>query len=226
MRIRDVRAEILIELREVRNSAYFPASAGFTHNISRINIDRVEFVIDIADDLLQHVFNREKAGHFTELIHNEREMLMLPLEFLQKEIERHRFRDELCLSQVLFQPVVRVEKRGKEILGVKKSLHVAEITIDYREARVPALIRFPQPLVLGLRDVDRLDLASRNHDVRGGEFRNLQHAFNHEERVITQNAVRFCGAQRRDKLLVGIGGRLVKKGRGEPLQEARFSSLL
>ena len=194
----------------------FPASMSTVSNL----------IIDVADNLLQHVLNREETGHFTELIHDESEMLMLALEFLQEKIQRHRFRDELCLSQMLLQPIVGVEKRGKEILGVKESLYVTEITFNYREARVSALIRFPQPLVLGLRDVDRLDLASRNHDVRGGELRNLQYAFNHEERVIAQNAVCLCGAQRRDKLLVCIGSRLVKKGRGKPLQKARLSPLL
>lgn len=53
----------------------FHRPAGLAHDVSRHRCRPCRLIIDVADNLLQHVLNREETGHFTELIHDESEML-------------------------------------------------------------------------------------------------------------------------------------------------------
>jgi hypothetical protein len=54
---------------------------------------------------------------------------------------------------------------------------------DHRKARVARVDHFGQKHVRRVVDVDDIELRARNHDVAGLQLGDLQHAFDHGERV-------------------------------------------
>ena len=79
------------------------------------------------------------------------------------------------------------------------------LPLGHGKARVRGLDDERNELVGRLADVDHVHLRARHHDVARLQLGDLQHAFDHRERVGVEQIALVRGAQQLDQLLAVLG---------------------
>ena len=144
---------------------------------------QVELVLDLADDLLEQVFERDDALHHSVLVDDDRHVLVRPPELGQHCGEILRLRGDVRLADDLVDVDVRdatVDERGEQVAHVQDADDVVErLAVD----RVASERRVDdrREAFLG-REIDREgdDLGPRHHHVRDflvGEVEDLVEHF-------------------------------------------------
>ena len=129
----------------------------------------VVLVLDLADDLLDHVFDRHQPVDAAELVDHHRDM-GARLAHLHQEIEdRQRRRHEQHLAQQRRElGLAPLGDRGQHVLDVDEADHVVERFAIDRHARVALLDHAAHHIGERRLDVERHDVDARHHDVGGG----------------------------------------------------------
>jgi len=79
------RLEILVELVDARATAYAVLPIGI-HADVLVVLD-VEFVVDVADDLLDDVFDGHQPGNAAIFVDHQRHVIVLAAKLLQQHVE-------------------------------------------------------------------------------------------------------------------------------------------
>ena len=114
-------------------------------------------VIDIADDLLKHVLDRQKPGHTPVLVNHDRHVVVAVAKFLEQRIETLRLRNhDRRAQQPPYRDVLRriAAEVAQEVLREQHAEHLVAILADHGEARMPGLDDYRQHVVEALLDVD------------------------------------------------------------------------
>ncbi len=139
---------------------------------------RIELVVDVADDLLEHVLDRREARDAAVLVDDDGHVIAAFTKLRQQRVQALALRNERGGAQEAMQ----VERRfvRDEVLQQVLREHDADdlvaIVADHGEARMVRL-RDDLPHFVGrliLRDDDHL--AARDHDVADLRVRDLEHA--------------------------------------------------
>ncbi len=80
-----MRTKDAVKVINPRRGFNSPAISSDRDNVA-CGLVRVVLVINLADNLLKHIFNRNQAGDGTELIDHERHMVSFQAEFFQKHV--------------------------------------------------------------------------------------------------------------------------------------------
>ena len=125
---------------------------------------------ELADDLLEDVFERHQPLQVAILVHDEGDAAPEAPEAQQLLVERRALgREERLASRGdLAQALARQASRGKLVRDeahVHDAVHAVEVPVEERHARVGRLAQASADLVPFRRDVDAVDLAARNHHV-------------------------------------------------------------
>ena len=142
----------------------------------QLGLLRVELVLDVADQFLEHVVERHDAGRAAELIHHQREMRVLGEEKAEQLLQRHHLRHGVQFALDALQIRLRLAHQLQQILDVDEPDRVIEMPSAERKPRVPALDRRLQVLLEGILGIQEDDLAARRGDV-------AHHALAQVERV-------------------------------------------
>ena len=131
-----VGAEGGVEIGDLRQRLDAVAPAGLGQDVVARLVE-VVLVLDVADDLLEHVLDGDQAGHAAVLVHDDRHVVAAGAEFAQQHVQAlglgHEDRRAQHLAHVerLLAGVV-----AQQVLGEQHADHVVAVLADHREARV------------------------------------------------------------------------------------------
>ncbi len=148
-----------------------------------LGLVEVVLVLDVADDLLQHVLDGQQPGHAAVLVHHDGHVVAVAAEVLEQHVEPLRLGDEHRRPQHLAHVELLSGEVAQQVLGEKNADDVVLALADDREARVTGLDDLGQELLGFLVDVHHVHLRARHHDVARLQLGHLQHALDHGERV-------------------------------------------
>src|SRR5256885_15813479 len=74
--VRKVRAELLVELLDLGEPLHAEAVVGLRDDVAFLLLEIV-FVLDVTDDLLQHVFDRDQSRHAAVLVVHDRDVIAI-----------------------------------------------------------------------------------------------------------------------------------------------------
>ncbi len=182
-----------------------------------LRIVEVVFVLDVADDLLEHVLDCDQARHAAVLVDHDRHVVAVRAEFAQQHVQalglghenggpQHVAHVELFLSGVVAQQVLR-EQDADDVVA---------ILVDDGEARVRRGDHVRDELVRGLADVDHVHLSARHHDVAHLHLGDLQRALDHRKGVGVEEISLERRVQQLEQLLAVL--RLAHQQRGKPFK--------
>src|SRR5690606_31927625 len=99
----------------------------------------IVFVLNVADDLFQHVLDGDEAGYAAVLIDDDGHVIVAGAELAQQDIEALGFWNEDSGAQRATQIEVAADKAVEQVLGEQDADHVVLVLIDSGETRVRGL---------------------------------------------------------------------------------------
>ena len=214
--VAELAAEALVEIGDRRQRADQEAAVGLRLDQFGFGLVDIVLVVDVADDLLEHVLDRDEAGDAAVFVDDDRHVVAREAEFLEQDVEalgfgNHRDRPQQRADVARTRPW----RDSAAVLGEQDAEDLVLVAVVHRKARVP---RFDDDVEdVFLRRVDRQEhgLRARHHDVGDRELGDLDRALDHRQRVVRKQAVRLRVAQLFDQFLAAL--RLT----GQRLRQAR-----
>ena len=131
-------------------------------------VGHIMLVLDLADDLLDHILDRDQPVDAAELVDHHRDM-GARLAHLHEQVEdRHRRRDEQHLAQHRRRlRLAALGDRAEHILDMDEADHVIERLAIDRNARMTLLDHAFDDLGKRRLDIERDDIDARHHHIGG-----------------------------------------------------------
>src|SRR6476619_5592075 len=139
----EVRAESLVEIRDRRQCIDCVLAVGLRGDQCRGVFGFVMFVVDLADDLLQHVLDRHQSGHAAVLVDDDGHVVARLAEFAQQHVELLGFGDQDRRSQQfahvdwMAAVVVVGDDAAQQVLGQQDPEDLVAVLAMHGESRVP-----------------------------------------------------------------------------------------
>ena len=122
------------------STAYWPSACAAISACGVLGL--VVLVVDLADDLLQHVLDRHQSGDAAVLVDHDRHVVARLAELAQQHVEFLGFRDQHRRTQqfahVLRRAVVG-DDAAQQVLGQQDAEDLVAVLAVHREARVAGL---------------------------------------------------------------------------------------
>src|SRR6266516_2931031 len=134
-------------------------------DLAKFFLLEIELVLNIADQLLQHIFKCDHPDSATEFIYHDCEVRVLAQEQLQQIFQRHHLGERNQITLDLQEIRVRIAHHGEQFLDVNEANRVVEIFTAQRKARVT---RFDGLFHIGFEiilEIEVNDFTARRHDV-------------------------------------------------------------
>ncbi|MFU0840732.1 MAG: hypothetical protein ACFWUJ_19965 [Pseudomonas fragi] len=174
------------------------------------------FVFDIADDLLQNVFNRHQTRHTAVFVDHDGHVVMVGTELAQQHVKALGLGNKCRRTQQILDVVlvaVLLKDQRQQVFGQQDAEDVVVAFADHRVARVRRIDDRREKFAGGLGRLDADHLRARNHDVPDLQVSHLNGAFDDGQRFTVQQFVLVCFAQQLKQLLAVF--RLMGKGLGQ-----------
>ena len=94
---------------------------------------KVVFVLDIADNLLEHVLDRNQAADPRVFINDDRHVIMRDAKLAQQDIEALRFGNKYRRVQPVVQIDAFPRRHAQQVLGDEDAEHIIAATLDDRK---------------------------------------------------------------------------------------------
>ena len=176
---------------------------------SRLALDRlilldVVLVVDVADDLLDDVLERDESGDTAVLVDDDGHVIAARAEFAQQHVEAfalgHEHRRPHQLPDVEFRRAASPAVYLQEVLREQDACDRVAIVADHRKARVTRLDHHRHDVIERRVAFDDRHLRARHHDVAHQQVRDREHALDHRECVRVEEAALRGLAQHFDEL--------------------------
>src|SRR2546428_4384751 len=133
------RAEMRVEIGDLRLRLDAEPPVRFRYHVVDALVE-VVLVLDVADDLLQHVLDGHETRHAAVLVDDDRDMVAVGAELAQQHVQPLGLGDEHRRAQRVAQhEAVRPRIVIEQLLGEQDADHVVLALADHREARVLGL---------------------------------------------------------------------------------------
>src|SRR5215475_7036936 len=140
----------------------------------------VVFVLNLADDLFEYVFERQNALDAAVFVDDYRQMDAAILQTLQDVAESGRVRNEDRLAHDIFQiEAVLFEQEGHDVLAVKHADYLVEIPIVDGQARIARDLELAHDLLKTGALFERHDLGARDHNFARGQVGEFEDVVDH-----------------------------------------------
>ncbi|MNI42198.1 hypothetical protein D3C73_964790 [compost metagenome] len=199
--------EALVEIADRRERIHHVLAIGLDGDLRREILGLVVFVVDVADDLLQHVFDGDQAGDTAVLVHHDRHVVARQAELLQQHVELLRFRNQHRRAQQ-FTYVARTivgNHAAQQVLGQQHAEDVVLVLAMHREARMAGLDHLLHQLQEGRLHRQRDHLRTRDHHVAHGQLGYRNGTFHHLQGIGGDQPFFLRGVQDSDQLVAGVG---------------------
>ena len=213
---RQLGMEVLIELVDAGAAAYAELPFALATNVL-IVLD-VELVVDVADDLLDHVFDRNQSGNAAVLIDHDRHVVAAVAEFAQQHIQTLRFRHEHGRPQILAHVECGRHAAGEQpqqIFREQDASDVVTITVQHREARMPRFDHRRQDARDRIFAPQANHLRARDHDVAHLQIRDRECSLEHGKGFRIEHAALLRLGQHLEQLraILDAGGQRAREAR-------------
>ena len=182
----------------------------------------VVLVLDLADDLLDHVLHRHQAGRAAVLVDHDGDVTLGGLHVVQQVVDRlglgdidrrpHQLADVDCAVRAAVALQV-----GQQVLGVQDPDDVVEALVEHGQAGVAGADDHLEHLVERIVDVDGADADARHHDLVHALLGELDDPVDHLLLLLLDAALLGPGL---DQQLELLGGQVTALGSLGPPQEA------
>ncbi len=146
----------------------------------------VVLVVDLADDLLEHVLDGHEPGGTAVLVDDDRHVIAARTKFLQQDIESlalgHEDSGTQQITDVEGASAV-VSTEGEQVFGEQDADHLALVVAGHGETRMCRFDRDLEDLLERVVAPEIHHLGTRNHDVAHAQIGDLQHAFDHAQGI-------------------------------------------
>ena len=180
----------------------------------------VVFVVDLADDLFEHVLDRDQTGDAAVFVDHDRHVVARLAELAQQHVEALGFGNQHRWAQQRVGAVRAIvgDHAAQQVLGQQDAEDLVLVLAVHRETRMAgfdhALHQFQQRGLGGQGH----HLRARDHHVADGEVGNGDRAFHHSQGVGGDQAIGLGIAQQFDQIFAGAG--FAGKHRADALQPA------
>ena len=179
----------------------------------------IVLVLDVADDLLQHVLDGHQAGDTAVLVDHQRHVVAGAAKFLEQYVEALGLRHEGDRAQHRAQIeglVGLLQHHRHQVLGQQDAEYVVGAFANHRIAGVRGLDDHRQELAGRLVGTDADHLRARHHDVACLQVGDLDGALDDGEGLPVEQVV-FVGILENLQEFLAVA-RLMDKGLGDPFQ--------
>ena len=222
--VRERGAEVLVEVGDLGLRLHAEAAVRLRDDVV-VALVEVVLVLDVADDLLQHVLDGDQPGNAAVLVDDDRDVVAVGAELAQQHVEPLRFRHEHGRAQRVAQVErFRVRVVVEQLLGEQDADDVVLALADDREARVARLHHQRHELGNGVVDRHAVHLRARDHDVAHRRLGHRQHALDHRQRVGVEQVALERAAQDVEQLFAVVG--LAQEHRRDALHQRRLVAAL
>ena len=224
--VRQVGAEPLVELVDREHAV---DAVGVLVDLLDLHLGDVELVLDLADDLLDQVLERDDAGHRAVLVDDDGEVLVRPAELLQQRREILRLGHDVRRPQQLLELArprarARASRRRGRARAATPTTSSSVLAVD-RIARVRRVEHGGERLLRRQLDRDGDDLGPRDHHVGDVLVAEDEDLVDHLLLLVLDLALLRRAREQHPQL--GLGQRLALCARrleAEHVQDARRSS--
>jgi hypothetical protein len=150
-------------------------------------------------------------------VDHHREVIAIHAEVVQQHVQPLRLRDEYRGAQHAAHVEFFFGVVAQQVFGQQHADDVVAIALEDRIARMRFLQHVRDEFGGIVRDVDRVHLRARHHDVARAEFGHLEHAFDHRQRVGVDQVALVRVLQNFQKLGARVG--LGRDEVGQTLEE-------
>ncbi len=185
-----------------------------------LGLVEVVFVLDVADDLLEHVLDRHQPGDAAVFVDDDGDVVAVGAEFLQQHVEPLRFGNEHGGAQHAADVAVGFGVVAQQVLRQQNPDDVVAVLVDDRKARVRGFDDEGNEGLGRVVDVDDVHLRARDHDLADAHLGHLQHALDHRQGVGIHQVVFVGAVQQLDQLFTVFG--FAHQPVGDALEQARF----
>src|SRR5690606_31297499 len=198
--------EELVEAVDGRQRLDQEVAAGQRPNVA-VFLD-VVFVLDVADDLLEHILDGHQARHAAVFVDDDGHVAVVGAELAQQHVEALGLRHEGGGTQQVLDVeavLVVLQDQRQQVLGQQHADHLVEALADHRIARVRSGDdggeKFPRRLV----GPDAHHLRARHHDVANLQVGDLDGAFDDGQRLVVEQFVLMGTAQHVQQFVAVLG---------------------
>lgn len=164
-------------MADIRRGSQAPLVLAFGED--RFFLVLVEFVLDVADDLFQHVFHGDQAGNAAMLVDDDRQVVAAGAELAQQHVQALDLGDEHGRPDQRADIQRRLEHVAQQVLGEQDADDVVAVVFVDRKARVRGLDDGGEQLRQRLGDIEQIHARARHHDVGDGALGHGQRALDH-----------------------------------------------
>ncbi len=151
--------------------------------------------LDVADNLVEHILQRDEAGGAAELIEHHSHLSAVLLELVQEQLYRECLWHEEWL--VHHAPGAEIgpglASVSEEILQVEHPDDVIDAALIDRDAREGALLNHLRQLIIGDIHGHALDLRAMDHDLPGRHVAEAEHTLQKLALRLIQHAALVAG---------------------------------
>src|SRR5437870_3259459 len=174
-------------------------------DLAKFFLFEIELVLNIADQLLQHIFKCNHPDSAAEFIDHDRQVRVLAQEQLQQAFQRHHLGQGNQITLDLQEIRVRIAHHGNQFLDVNEAHRIIEILAAQRE---PGVAGFDGLFHIGFEiilQVEVNDFTTRRHDVAHDAVAQVEHVKN--ELATERRHLRrfFAFSQNQTQLFLAVG---------------------
>src|ERR1700730_1859364 len=125
----------------------------------------VEFVLNLSDQLSDHVIESHDADCTSVLVHHHRKMRSFGQKLSQEFLQRHKFRDRGQFPFYCQQVMPFILHFAHQILDVDQPNRVIQMPLNQRKARVPRFDRNLDIRIEGILEVKVNDVPAWSHNI-------------------------------------------------------------
>ena len=178
--VRQLDTEVLVELGDRRCTADQKLALGLLADIL-IVLD-VELVVDVADDLLDRIFDSHDARYAAVLVDHDRHVIAIAPEFLEEHVDALRLGHHHGRPHAFTDIEIREAPRShvaQHVFGEQDADDIVAIVVYNGKPRMPRFDDHRQQLLRRIVTAHRHHLRSRNHNVAHLQIGDAKYAFHH-----------------------------------------------
>ena len=178
----ELAAEAVVEVGDRRERADQEAAIGLgLDQLLARRIIFIVFVVDFADDFLEHILDRDQAGQTAIFVDHDGHVIARQAELLEQDVQALGFGNHRHRPQQAAEIARRraFDEALEQILGQKNADDLVRVVAMHGETRVTRFDHVANDLGQGRVGRQQNHLPTRQHDVGNGQVGHLDGAFDH-----------------------------------------------
>jgi len=174
-------------------------AVGQGEDVARI-FGNVELVLDLADDLFEHVLDGDEPCHAAELVDHDGQVVAVAAELAQQVVEALALGHEHGRAQQRADVQLGRPLQLEQVLGHQDADDVLALAVVHRKARMCRVDDQVQKIIERRVDVDEVHAGRGHHHFARRHVRHADHTLEHDPRLGANDVVVLGLGQRFDQL--------------------------